>query len=71
MLRCPTCGASFQADRQSRHMPFCSSRCQLVDLHKWMNHEIGIPHHASDEDEQEQEVQIESRLEYRFDENDD
>ncbi len=46
-------------------MPFCSPRCQLADLHRWMNHEIGLPHYAS-EDEEELDSH-ETVREWRFD----
>jgi uncharacterized protein len=29
---CPICGKP----AQSRHQPFCSERCQLVDLGRWL-----------------------------------
>lgn len=28
-------------------MPFCSKRCQLIDLGRWMNEEIGLPHEGN------------------------
>jgi endogenous inhibitor of DNA gyrase (YacG/DUF329 family) len=41
---CPTCGRVLQvADRElAPHRPFCSRRCQLLDLHKWFNEEYRI-----------------------------
>ena len=30
--QCPVCGKPVIA----AHMPFCSARCQHVDLHRWM-----------------------------------
>ena len=33
-------------------MPFCSSRCQQIDLGRWFNEEIGLPVEPSDEDEE-------------------
>jgi len=32
-LRCPTCKTIVQA--KDEYFPFCSDRCQLVDLGKW------------------------------------
>ncbi len=32
-------------------MPFCSERCQLLDLGKWMNEDIGLPHVSLDDEE--------------------
>ncbi|MCU1311689.1 MAG: hypothetical protein JWO20_2814 [Candidatus Angelobacter sp.] len=32
-LRCPTCKTIVQA--KDEYFPFCSDRCQLIDLGKW------------------------------------
>lgn len=50
-------------------MPFCSPQCQLVDLNRWMNHEIGLPH-IPNEDE-EMHVPDEAQREWRFDDDSD
>jgi endogenous inhibitor of DNA gyrase (YacG/DUF329 family) len=42
-LVCPTCGRAFSSD-QSSSLPFCSQRCQLVDLGRWLDEDIGLPH---------------------------
>lgn len=40
---CSYCGKSF--DRaESKHMPFCSRRCQHIDLGMWLNEAYGLPH---------------------------
>ena len=41
-MKCPTCGkeATWQ-DNPFR--PFCSERCKLVDLGKWVNDEYRVP----------------------------
>lgn len=46
-FRCPTCGVSIPWDPvtkspQGACMPFCSQRCQLVDLHGWLNEEHAL-----------------------------
>jgi uncharacterized protein len=46
-------------------MPFCSQKCQYVDLGRWLNEEIGLPHEASDADE-EPEIPAPIR-EWKFD----
>ena len=43
MMTCSTCGRSFDADA-SRHQPFCSERCQVVDLGRWLDEEVQVPH---------------------------
>ena len=40
---CGICGQTFDLTR-SEAPPFCSERCKLIDLGKWMNEEIGLPH---------------------------
>lgn len=40
---CPTCGGPVDAAVDPRHRPFCSSRCQLVDLGRWLGEEYVIP----------------------------
>jgi uncharacterized protein len=32
-------------------MPFCSERCRLIDLGRWLNEEIGFPVEESEEEE--------------------
>lgn len=51
-LTCPTCQKTFDP-AFSPAMPFCSPRCQQVDLGRWLNEEIGLPVASSDEDEDE------------------
>ncbi len=40
---CSYCGQSFQRS-ESKHMPFCSRRCQQIDLGMWLNESYGLPH---------------------------
>lgn len=42
-MRCPTCSGKFLSD-ETPALPFCSERCQLIDLGRWFNEEIGVPH---------------------------
>lgn len=41
-LTCPTCGHRVIPE-ETPSMPFCSVRCQHVDLGRWFNQEIGMP----------------------------
>ncbi|MHC4959841.1 MAG: DNA gyrase inhibitor YacG [Planctomycetota bacterium] len=43
--RCPTCHKSVEADPEKRSgdYPFCSERCRLLDLHKWLSGDYKIP----------------------------
>ncbi|XZE45997.1 DNA gyrase inhibitor YacG [Pirellulaceae bacterium SH467] len=67
--RCPTCDKPFVPDPQSMVMPFCSERCKLADLHRWMSEDIGIPHGSSEPEDQEEEAPSppSSPREWRFD----
>ena len=42
--RCPTCGKSIPVTPSERpkSYPFCSKRCQMVDLYKWLDEEYCI-----------------------------
>jgi len=39
-LPCPRCGKP--ADPGSKHLPFCSDRCRLVDLGRWMREDYVV-----------------------------
>ncbi len=43
---CPTCGKRISVNRPTDlpTRPFCSFRCKMIDLYKWLNEEIYIPH---------------------------
>ncbi len=41
-LVCPTCQRAFDM-QQSAALPFCSERCRLVDLGRWLNEEFSLP----------------------------
>jgi len=42
MFRCPTCNKEFSSD-DSSNMPFCSERCRLVDLGRWLDERFAVP----------------------------
>lgn len=42
--RCATCGgAALRARDGNKAFPFCSERCQLIDLGRWLGEEYRIP----------------------------
>lgn len=43
--RCPICSKSFAVDRidDLPSFPFCSDRCRLVDLGRWIDGSYSIP----------------------------
>lgn len=48
-LSCPTCGRATPIS-QSRQLPFCSERCRLIDLGRWLEEEHVVPSSETDED---------------------
>ncbi len=44
---CPICGKPVDA----KYHPFCSARCKLVDLHRWMGEGYRVETEETDEDE--------------------
>jgi endogenous inhibitor of DNA gyrase (YacG/DUF329 family) len=41
--RCPTCGKPASQDADNKDRPFCSERCRLLDLAKWLDGDYAIP----------------------------
>ncbi len=41
-LRCPTCDKLFDS-ATTMAMPFCSERCRLIDLGRWLDEEHRVP----------------------------
>lgn len=42
-VKCPTCGKSVTWDDAHPQRPFCSKRCQLIDLGEWASENMRIP----------------------------
>ena len=42
-VKCPTCQSEVEWGPQSPFRPFCSKRCQLIDLGEWADEEKRIP----------------------------
>ena len=40
---CPICGRPFDLEASSAP-PFCSQRCRLIDLNRWMGEKYALPH---------------------------
>jgi len=53
-LTCPTCSKKIVLEG-NRSMPFCSERCRLIDLGRWLDEEIGVPVEPSGQQQQEDE----------------
>ena len=52
-LKCPVCGMAFDPQR-STHVPFCSDRCRLIDLKRWLGEEYAVPGEPADPDEEDE-----------------
>ena len=48
---CPTCERNFDPD-QNTAVPFCSVRCRLADLDRWLNEDHSLPYERPEEDEE-------------------
>lgn len=40
---CPMCGKPADLTRENRSRPFCSERCQLLDLGNWLDGVYAVP----------------------------
>ena len=56
MPRCPVCDAPVEL-AATASVPFCSERCRLVDLGRWLDESYTVPTQRSvDDDEDEPEA---------------
>jgi endogenous inhibitor of DNA gyrase (YacG/DUF329 family) len=51
---CPTCRALSEWEGNP-YRPFCSERCRLIDLGKWLDEKYRVEASAEDEDGEESE----------------
>ena len=43
-VRCPICDAAMPGSRQDYpDYPFCSKRCRIIDLGRWLGEEYRVP----------------------------
>ena len=61
MPQCPVCDAvvSLTSDSGSAATPtapFCSERCQNIDLGRWLDEKYNVPHIARNDDETDEEM---------------
>lgn len=54
-LKCPRCGTEIVYEGNP-FRPFCSERCRLIDLGRWIAEDYRIPVRSSDEREEEPPV---------------
>jgi endogenous inhibitor of DNA gyrase (YacG/DUF329 family) len=59
MPRCPVCDADVDLQRTPT-VPFCSERCRLIDLGRWLDEAYAVPEpKRRDDDEQDGEESVE------------
>jgi len=67
-MKCPTCDKNFddiksgkkngeKKNERPKSWPFCSKRCKMVDLGKWVNEEYKIPIKQAPNEEDLQELE--------------
>ena len=53
-MRCPICKRPVhdptRGDESSKYFPFCSERCKLIDLGRWLDGKYQIPVTGPEED---------------------
>ena len=54
-MRCPTCEKTFEPANPLA-LPFCSVRCQQIDLARWLNEGYSVPAIRKEEDEESEEL---------------
>lgn len=42
IVKCPTCHTQVEWSQTSKFKPFCSERCQLIDLGEWASEKHAI-----------------------------
>lgn len=47
-IKCPHCGRLIFYDVQNPYRPFCSERCQLIDLGDWADEKFKVPLEEAD-----------------------
>jgi endogenous inhibitor of DNA gyrase (YacG/DUF329 family) len=49
-VRCPTCKQPVSTEER-RFRPFCSERCKLIDLGRWLDGSYTVPGEPADEED--------------------
>ncbi len=55
-LSCPTCGRKTPVSN-APYLPFCSERCRLIDLGRWLEESNSIPADSQEDDEDTGEIE--------------
>jgi len=68
MARCPICNKTIAGRLENEAFPFCSPRCRLIDLGKWLGGNYRI---AGKPEENEDELPLPAAPEERVNDGDD
>jgi endogenous inhibitor of DNA gyrase (YacG/DUF329 family) len=49
VFTCPVCQRKVEVEN-APSAPFCSERCRVVDLGRWLKEQYAVPHEAADEE---------------------
>ena len=52
-LHCPICDKLFDDNDERASLPFCSSRCKLIDAGRWFDEAYGLPIEPEEEEHKE------------------
>lgn len=58
-MRCPTC-KEFFPDERREFRPFCSRRCKLIDLGRWLDGSYAVPGEPADDEDFAEEEELRS-----------
>lgn len=50
LTRCPICDQTFDTEK-SAALPFCSDRCRLIDLGRWLDERHALPIERTEDSE--------------------
>lgn len=50
LVACPTCKKLVEFSPLNTFRPFCSKRCEMIDLGAWANEDYAIPSVTKDDD---------------------
>jgi uncharacterized protein len=53
LVKCPKCGQQSPYDPSNPFRPFCSERCKMIDLGKWMQEEYSVRAVGEEDGDQE------------------
>ncbi|MDA7938121.1 DNA gyrase inhibitor YacG [Pirellulales bacterium] len=61
MPQCPVCNVQvfLKSDSGNPSMPtapFCSERCKIIDLGRWLDERYNVPHIARNDDDGDEEI---------------